>query len=207
MLVKAKNIRYTGVVKFETEIQLKARHLHKVFATVETVRNETDKAILAAGIKEGKQLIKRVGEARKNMTAPLQQEVKRWIAKEKELVAPIQEAVNKADQLVKIYNQSIVEKQALALAQIEAEAQKQLEEGSKDSTLVRQESELKRQVTYAKHTTEGVRKVWTFEAENLARVPREYMMLDTQKIRQAIRNGKRLIPGLKIYQKTQTFYR
>jgi len=45
------------------------------------------------------------------------------------------------------------------------------------------------------------KKVWDFEIEDEAKVPRGYLMLDEKGVRNAIRTGIRTIPGLKIYQK------
>lgn len=41
---------------------------------------------------------------------------------------------------------------------------------------------------------------WTFELDNLADVPAEYLMLDEKKVRAAIKAGIRHIPGLKIFE-------
>jgi len=43
-------------------------------------------------------------------------------------------------------------------------------------------------------------KFWTFEVQDLGKVPTEYLEIDTVEVRQAIRNGVREIPGIKIYQ-------
>ncbi len=40
---------------------------------------------------------------------------------------------------------------------------------------------------------------WTFALENLARVPLQYLVLNDQAVRQAIRDGARDIPGLRIF--------
>ncbi|MBW1713853.1 MAG: hypothetical protein JRJ59_11965 [Deltaproteobacteria bacterium] len=50
-------------------------------------------------------------------------------------------------------------------------------------------------------------KVWTFEVEDPAQVPREYLAVDEKKIREAVANGIREIPGVKIYQETRTVIR
>lgn len=46
-----------------------------------------------------------------------------------------------------------------------------------------------------------VRMVWTFEVTNLSDVPAEFLQINEQAVRQAIKNGVRDIAGLKIYQK------
>jgi hypothetical protein len=49
-------------------------------------------------------------------------------------------------------------------------------------------------------TVKGVTKRWTFEVEDLSQVPREYLVLDSAKVRAAIAEGARTIAGIKIYQ-------
>ena len=43
-------------------------------------------------------------------------------------------------------------------------------------------------------------KRWVFDVVSESKVPRDYLMVDTQKIRQAVRDGIREIPGVEIYQ-------
>ena len=60
------------------------------------------------------------------------------------------------------------------------------------------------------HTEEGAasqRTIWTFDIIDESLVPREYMTINTGKIRDAIKMGVREIPGIKIYQTTQTILR
>jgi hypothetical protein len=49
--------------------------------------------------------------------------------------------------------------------------------------------------------SKNIRKDWTFDLINISQVPREYLTLDESKVKQAIRNGTKEIPGLKVYQK------
>jgi len=51
------------------------------------------------------------------------------------------------------------------------------------------------------------RKTWTFEVTTPAEVPREYLMVDERLIRDAVKNGVRTIPGVNIYEKTETVIR
>ena len=197
----------TAIVRFEGEINRKIKHLLRVMDTVETVSDEGDKLIVSSAIREGKQLLKQVSAARKAMTTPLQEEVRRWIAKEKEVVAPIEEAIQKADALIQQFNAEVIARQKALLEEIAQEEQARLQQGNSNSEQVQQESQFKRQIAVAQHSTEGIRNIWTFELDNLAQVPKEYLMLDSQKIKEAIRSGERSIPGLSIFQKQQTIYR
>lgn len=51
------------------------------------------------------------------------------------------------------------------------------------------------------------RKTWTFEILNPDAVPREYMMPDERRIREAVKNGVRTIAGVNIFQKIETVFR
>lgn len=207
MLAKNTTIKSAAVIKFQTETNKKINNLVRVMDMVEVVNDEGDKAIVAAAIREGKQLIKQVGAARKAITTPMQDEIKHWIAREKELIQPIEKAIQKADTLIQQFNARIAARQQAMLDRIAQEEQERLKEEGSNTEKIRQESQFKRQIAQAQHSTEGIRHVWTFEVKDLYQVPREYLMLDEQKVRQAVREGKRDIAGLSIFQKQQTVYR
>lgn len=59
-------------------------------------------------------------------------------------------------------------------------------------------------------TSEGTayqHKEWKFEVESDADVPREYLMVDHARIRQAVKDGIRNIPGVRIFEHTETRFR
>jgi len=51
------------------------------------------------------------------------------------------------------------------------------------------------------------RKSWEFEVEDIGNIPREYLLLDEKKVRDAIRMGIRNIPGIRIFETTKTVLR
>ena len=51
------------------------------------------------------------------------------------------------------------------------------------------------------------RKTWAFEVVNEAAVPREYCAVDERKIREAVKNGVREIPGCRVFEKSETVIR
>jgi len=55
--------------------------------------------------------------------------------------------------------------------------------------------------------TAHVRQDWKFAIENVAAVPREYLMVDERAIREAVKNGVREIPGVRVFQETKTVFR
>lgn len=51
------------------------------------------------------------------------------------------------------------------------------------------------------------RKVWSFEVTDSALVPNEYKLVDDALIRDAIKAGLRIIPGVRIFEETKTIFR
>jgi len=51
------------------------------------------------------------------------------------------------------------------------------------------------------------RKVWSFEVTDAAQVPNEYKLVDEALIRDAIKGGTRVIPGVRIFEETKTIFR
>lgn len=207
MSTNTKPIQATSLTRFQQEVTSKIQQLVGILSIVEEVQSESDKAMVSAAIREGKQLVKHVGHVRKAITSPMQEEIKRWIAKEKELLAPIEEAIVRADGLIRQFNQQVAQQQQTALNRIAQAEKAQLQEESGDTAQIRQQHDFQRQVAIAKHNTDGVRNVWTFSVNNLTEVPHDYLMLNEKKVREAIRSGERQIPGITIFQKQQTIYR
>lgn len=56
-------------------------------------------------------------------------------------------------------------------------------------------------VTNISRAQVGTQKRWTFEVVSLAKVPKEYLELDSVKVNAAVKSGLREIPGLRIFQK------
>lgn len=48
---------------------------------------------------------------------------------------------------------------------------------------------------------------WKFDIECLSEVPRQYLMIDEEKVEAALKSGVREIPGLKVYQEKKTIIR
>ncbi len=86
-----------------------------------------------------------------------------------------------------------------------AEAVKNNKEVSEEDVLAvesmkMQEAAIQKAVTNAP-TPSGIRKIWTFEVEDLSKVPFEHLQLNEASVKAAISAGVREIPGIKIFQK------
>lgn len=129
---------------------------------------------------------KRIEELRQQFVKPLNDQVKFINAKFKE---PLNELTSIETEI----KSGIIKYRTAEAKRIETQNVKREEKGKE---LVEQRKEI--------NTDEGkiqVRKIWTFDIENENDIPREYLSVDSTKIRGAISAGVRDIKGIKIYQK------
>ncbi len=158
---------------------------------------------LLSKIAEGK---KRAEAQRKQFTDPLNQSLKAINAFFKNLTAPLDEADTIIRNKVLIFRRAEEER-----ARKEAEElQKKLEEEAKKQAEIEKKevivpppvvAQTPPTTMTAKNGSATVRKVWDFEIEDEMAIPREYLVPDPVKIRQAIKEGIREIKGIRIYQK------
>jgi len=96
------------------------------------------------------------------------------------------------------------EEQERLQAQIDKEAKEKGVESVKVGEVVMPEPE---KVTRTESGASHQRLHWTFEIEDESKIPREYLIPDEKKIRQAVAMGLREIPGVKIFEKSSTVFR
>lgn len=172
-------------------------------AEIQEVKNQGDVDLTNKILKLISEQIRVVEEKRKSFTAPLNWSLKEINTTFKAITNPLQTAKNILSNKVMAWRQKEQEKIRIEQARIEKEEErrrkiqeaheKQGHEVSKPVIMTRPEP-LK-----VKDTT-TTRKVWKFKITDSAKVPREYMIIDDGKIREAVRNGIREIEGIKIYQ-------
>ena len=168
---------------------------------------------LAANIRK---IAKTVEDARKDYTAPINDHVKAVNGLAKEVSAPLDDAIRHLTGQLNQYAAHV----ELERRKAEEEARRQAEEEQKrlnaeakaagvEAPTVPEVLPAKQEATTVR-TEEGTayqRKTWTFSVEKLGDVPREYMVLNESAVRAAIKNGVRSIPGMKIFETTNTVIR
>lgn len=168
-------------------------------------------------------IMKAIEDGRKKIKAPALDLGKRIDARAAALKAPLLEAEKTARKVLTEYleekDRQEREQRRLEQERLAAEAAKRAEEARTDDELndaIAAEERLaaassapveKTHVrnSYGNHA--GLRKTWEFDLTDLSLVPREYLVLDEKKVKAAIKDGVRTIPGLNIFEKSSVSVR
>lgn len=151
-----------------------------------------------------KQKIKEVDEERKTFTAPIDEAKKRIMAKAKEITEPLEKYIEKIEKAMGAWY--LVEQKRIAdeNKRLEEEAiTKAKEENSTSTDIVVPIVEQVKTTHGNVATTTGIT-YNDFELVDLNLVPREYLMLDESKVKEAInKGGVKEIAGIKIEEKVR----
>lgn len=161
--------------------------------------------------KDAKSVEKMIEDRRKEITKPILDEKKRIDDFAKSLTDDLNNGIKslrvqilnfeqekdriRKEELRKIEEERRIQEEELRKQMAEKEEINQ-EDLDKLQTIRRQQADLA-QVP----VQNSIRKTWTFDVLDLMAVPISYLMVDEQKVKQAISAGVRDIPGMKIYQK------
>jgi hypothetical protein len=181
-----------------------------------------------------KKLAKKIEEARKQIIGPASEYVgavnnfaKSFTAPLSEIETQLKKKINDHDRSMEIQRQQREQAARQAAAELQARLDKEAAEANKKAQAEAKKAGLKPEsveVIVAPQVPEPImpaekavtrtdsgasyqRKTWTFEVFDESLVPAEYLIVDPIKIRQAVRMGIREIPGVKIYEKTETSFR
>lgn len=171
--------------------------------TLETAKN------LAKTAKKVESLIE---DKRKEITAPILAEKKKIDDFAKAITNDLNKAMTGLRSQILSFEKKLEQERLAEARRLEEEKRKleeSLREAAKKGEIENRNDdaqklvELKDMVHSASNnvTSNAIRKIWTHDVVDLNLVPREYMMIDERKIKDAITAGIREIPGINIYQK------
>lgn len=171
---------------------------------VDSQESALDASRMLVSLKSARQ---QVEQKRKFLTGPLREHIKRIDA----MFKPHADLLEEADQLLRTkllgYQTQQAEKARTEQAKLLAEAEQAQAAGNGNAALALATTASQLGLSQStQHVEDGSvqsKKVWTFEVEDLGKVPNEYFTLDETKVRAAIRAGVREVPGLRIFQKEQ----
>ena len=190
--IQAIRSEVAGLVEQANGLQVESSQQSDVANTILTKLNKT---------------LKWADERKRDILRPLKNHIK-WLEGEyKKSVAPLQEA--KAGLQQRLMGWRAAEQRRIAEEEAkirrEEERRRKIQEAhAAKGHQVRQEItpvETPRPVPLEARDSTRVRKQWDFEVVDVGQVPLDYLQVDTSAVREAIRNGEREIPGLRIFQK------
>lgn len=192
-----------------------------------TIKTESDQENAYEAAKQIKKLGKAVEKRRKELTKPLKDEARSIEAYAKKVMEPLQAADSHLRKELTARAKKLEEKRRAEEERLrkerEAEEKKRQEQeqkaadfdsvfGSKESEQSKAERERaeflaserqkKEEKAIAQKKVKGTQKRWTYQVEDIEKVPHKYLVVNSSAINAAIRSGEREIAGVKIYQET-----
>ncbi|MCX4310175.1 MAG: hypothetical protein OSJ28_07740 [Desulfovibrio sp.] len=168
--------------------------------------NSNALAVTIAG--QIKKTAKKIEDARKNYVSPFNAHVKDVNALAAEIRSPLERAEKDLKKKLNAFaaQQELERRKAKEAAR--KRAQEEQERLNREAAAAGVEAPTVPEIVEPEESTsvrtaEGtayLQNRWTFELEDLAMVPADFLMLDEKKVRAAIKAGVREIPGLKIFE-------
>lgn len=195
-------------------------NVREVIRTAASMDAYTSHLVISSDIEKANasEMLARVAKMRKALeerrvyyTKPLLEHKKRIDDLFKRWTVPLEEIDRKIRQAITNYN-AVVEEERRKKEELERKKRELLEEiaAEEGRELPPPAPVEPLPIPKTVRTSSGTvasRMVWDFEVEDEALVPREYLAVDTAKIRAAVRAGVREIPGVKIFQREELMVR
>lgn len=164
-------------------------------ATSLRINSEEDVEKASKTLKEVSDTIKRVEAKRVEYTKPLVDAQRTINADFKKMLAPLEHAKKTISGVILDWQR----KERARIAAEEERRRKIQQAHAEKGHQVNAPVELMRPQTTIGNSQ--MRKVWTYEVEDISKVPATYLMINSGAVTAAMRAGERNIPGIKIYQK------
>lgn len=153
--------------------------------------------LLLKHIAQGHDLIKLVASERLKITRQLDKQKHDWMELEKQMTAPIEEAMKPLKDAIEHYNREILRIREHQLAEVAEHPESQ--PGEETNWLTPDVAVIA--------IPKGVQMRWGYEIVDPNQVPNGYWIIDEAAIKAAIADGTREIPGVRIYQEAVTTFR
>lgn len=162
-----------------------------------TTKKEVDTA--EEIIKQAKKQVKQVADIRLSFSRPLDEKKAQLMQLEKQVVKPAADAEKALTDRVNAYHRKVAADAAAERLRIQQEGQKQLNRLRSPTSIAAAQQQTEAALETVAEQPAGTRRVMIYEVVDLNKVPREFLMIDPIKVKEAI-NKKNMteIPGLLI---------
>lgn len=166
---------------------------------VPVIENELQKVELDGYINHAKKIRTQVETLRKTETAKLDDAKKLFMAAEKEFAGQLDSEIAAAIARVTKFNQDALAAKRAEEKRIKDEAEAKAKRLRSPESLAKVEMESQAQLQNVA-TVGGIKTIWKFEIQSPSMVPDTYLMPNEKAIADAVKNGVRTIPGVRIYE-------
>ncbi len=197
-----------GLAKIKSQITALAEQCKNIIITNDASLEEAKELA-----KQAKKIETYIEEKRKEITKPLLDKKKQIDDFAKNLTQDLSEATKSLRLQIQKYEEEKERKRLEELRRLEEEkrkAEEELRKAQQSNDIVSQIQNIEKvnqiavnEMNLAIQKTSSLREIWTFELKDLSKVPIEYLQLNEAAVRQAIRNGVREIPGIRIFKQKQ----
>ncbi len=174
-------------------------------ANAQTVLNQEEADTANTTLQTITQGLKQIEAKRKTFTAPLNQSLKEINKTFKDLFTPINEAKQGLTSRLmawRLQEQERIDAEREKVRK-EEERRRKIQEAhaAKGHNVKEDITPVAKPIPFSVKDTTKTRLTWTYEIEDEAKVPREYLEVNRPSITAAVRGGVRQIDGVRIYQK------
>jgi len=213
-----------AVVATSMDLSLSKRKLDQYLEQVNSLKNDVSSLVVQdepsriRAVEYGgmsARLLKKIKEVRDSII----KEPSEFVKSVKNISKPFEDSLERikdtAEQKIKQYNAVIEQKRREDEAKLQAEARKleeRLKQEAKDKGIVPVSVPVPilpkvQETTHTEFGSQYSREVWKFELLDIDKVPHEYLEVNSKAVNQAIKMGRREIPGLKIWQDDSIVFR
>ena len=155
----------------------------------------------------------------KATTGAIIKEPQDFVKSVKNIASPFEDSLNEikdsSERKIKQYKAVIEQKRREDEAKLQAEARKldeRLKKEAKDKGIIPVPVPIPvlpkvQETTHTEFGSQYSREIWKFELVDIDKVPHEYLEVNSKAVNQAIKMGRREIPGLKIWQDDSIVFR
>lgn len=156
-----------------------------------SIKSDKDMIVATEFLVQVKTEIDLLEEERQSYTKPINESLKKLNSRFKELTEPLKNAEKTVKEAILSYRAEREKQRMIEQAKL------QKKNGNSNLALV----DSLPNIIESKSGETKISKRWTFEIVDEKKVPKEYLTVDTDKVKDAINQGVREIAGIKIYQK------
>lgn len=188
----------TEIAIFKKNVTAEVQAAVLPLTAIKPIASSLQKSVAEVALQAAKKTRAVVEVIRKNTTDPLVQAQKAYIAAEKEFAGQLDSEIIRVTGLINDFNNAELKRVRAEQAEAAAAAQKEINRKRSEQGVAAVEIKLQATTQAIQATAPtSIKTEFVFEGVSDANaVPREFLSVDPAKVKEAIKNGVKTIPGL-----------